>query len=168
MRMIVLSGFALLVMFCSSLPAATIHVDVGNVTGPEDGSEARPFNTIQEGIDNAGDGDTVLVADGVYAGYGNLNLTNDGKSLEIRSLNGPERTIIISLRGAGGIYLRKNDADADVSVVLEGLTFQGGRVECLGTSTIIRNCAIVAECIQCRGDASVQIVGCFFTGVFME
>jgi len=45
--------------------AATIHVDAAN-QGEEDGSEAKPFNTIQEGIDAAQSGDTVQAASGIY------------------------------------------------------------------------------------------------------
>ncbi len=47
-------------------PGTTIFVDVANTTGVEDGSEAHPFNTIQEGIDAATSGDVVGVATGTY------------------------------------------------------------------------------------------------------
>jgi len=49
---------------CAS--AATIWVDVNNTSGVEDGSAAYPFNTIQEGIDAAGNGDEVVVLPGEY------------------------------------------------------------------------------------------------------
>lgn len=64
MKKLSLLCFTILILVCQFLDAATIYVDVNNVTGPEDGTQARPYNTIQEGIDNAGDGDTVLVAGG--------------------------------------------------------------------------------------------------------
>jgi hypothetical protein len=41
-------------------PTPVIHVDLNNI-GSEDGSSAHPFNTIQEGINNASDGNKVLV-----------------------------------------------------------------------------------------------------------
>ena len=41
----------------------TIYVDDDNTSGTEDGSEANPYNTIQEGIDAASSGDTGLPDD---------------------------------------------------------------------------------------------------------
>ena len=50
------------------------------------------YTTIQEGINAANDGNTVLVADGSYSGINNTTLTWDGneKHLVVKSENGPE------------------------------------------------------------------------------
>lgn len=45
---------------------AIVHVDQNNQTGIENGSAARPFSTIQEGVDNAAAGGVVKVAQGIY------------------------------------------------------------------------------------------------------
>jgi parallel beta helix pectate lyase-like protein len=45
---------------------AAIYVDVANHSGTENGTPAFPFDTIQEGIAAAAQGDRVLVAAGVY------------------------------------------------------------------------------------------------------
>ncbi len=50
--------------------------------------------TIQAGIDAAVDGDTVLVADGIYSGNGNRDIAFGSKQVVVKSENGPDVTII--------------------------------------------------------------------------
>ena len=96
----------LLLFFTASLQAQiTIHVDddAPNDPGPgdssisdplEDGSAAHPFDAIQEGINGATTGSSVLVADGLYSGEGNRDLSFLGKKIDVRSVNGPENCTI--------------------------------------------------------------------------
>jgi hypothetical protein len=46
--------------------AQVIYVDVSNITGIEDGTQAHPFNTIKEGINYALPGNTVMIKQGTY------------------------------------------------------------------------------------------------------
>lgn len=71
----------------------------------ENGSMAAPFDAIQEAIDAATNGMTVLVADGYYIGLGNMNINPGGKAITIRSVNGSTDTIVdADGLGAGFIF----------------------------------------------------------------
>ncbi|GAG11887.1 unnamed protein product, partial [marine sediment metagenome] len=48
------------------------------------------YSTIQAAIDDANDGDTILVADGNYTGPGNRDIEFNGKSITLKSKNGPQ------------------------------------------------------------------------------
>jgi len=50
----------------------------------------RDYPRIQWAIDVCQDGDTVLVADGVYKGDGNRDISFGGKKITVRSKNGPQ------------------------------------------------------------------------------
>jgi parallel beta-helix repeat protein len=65
--LLVLSGFigCIIIVTPTVKASTTVYVDDDNM-GFEDGSLANPFNTIQEGINAANNGDTVFVFDGTY------------------------------------------------------------------------------------------------------
>ena len=83
--------------------------------------------TIQAGIDAAVDGDTVLVADGVYMGDGNRDIDFEGKAIVVISANGPVFTIINSegsaLDNHRGFYFHNNE---DTNSVVSGFTITNG------------------------------------------
>ena len=61
----------------------------------EDGTNEHPFDSIQEGIDAATSGvDEVVVLAGSYRGPGNVNVDFLGKAITVRSLDGPDVTIV--------------------------------------------------------------------------
>jgi len=75
--LIVLAGLAL----CGSLSAGTLHVP-------------GHYAAIQDAVDAAVNGDTVLVADGVYSGARNRDIDFLGKAIAVKSANGSGKTTI--------------------------------------------------------------------------
>ena len=121
--------------------ARTIYVDND---GPAD------FSNIQAAIDDANDGDTIIVSDGIYTGNGNRDIDFLGKAITLRSENGPENCII-DCQGSEadphrGFYFHCGE---DANSVLDGFTitngcaYGGGAIRCLYSgSPIITNCII--------------------------
>lgn len=103
--------------------------------------------TIQAGIDAANDGDTVLVADGVYKGEGNVNIDFEGKQICVRSQNGAKSTVVDCERNPDtrGFIFQNNETN---DTVLDGLTITngiyeiGGGIFCDNASPTIINCVI--------------------------
>ena len=99
------------------------------------------YTTIQEAINNAVNGDTILVADGTCT----ERITIDNKDLTIKSVNGAASTTING--SAGGVVVTlTNGADT----VFEGLTITNGYkssgygagVSATNSSPTLRNCFI--------------------------
>lgn len=164
-----LAGIFLLTVVSMSLPftveSAVIHV-------PGD----RP--TIQAGIDTAMDGDTVLIADGVYTGTGNRDIKIRGKSITVRSQNGAA-SCIIDCQGSPSELHRGFSFTSGESydAVLQGVTVKnafvysmsGGGIEVgNASSATIQDCTI-QNCtanwgggICTSGHDSLRIIRCRF------
>lgn len=74
--------------------------------------------TIQSGIDVALEGDSIVVSPGTY--YENINLL--GKAIILKSLCGPESTIITKI--ADGVPIITLESGEDTSTVIDGFTVQ--------------------------------------------
>jgi hypothetical protein len=118
------------------------------------------YPTSQAGIDAAGDGDTVVVRDGAYSCAGNVNLDFKGKSIALRSENGPENCVIDGQGRARGIIFRGGETS---DTVLSGFTIancsaggeqgggNGGCILCKSSSPVIVNCIITGNRAARRG-----------------
>jgi hypothetical protein len=119
---------SLFLLFAAPALADTIHV-------PGD------FPTIQEAINNAVDGDLVLVAPGTYL----ENLNYQGKDITLESEWGPEATVIDGgyvnpvLKFVSG---ETQDAVLDGFTVTHGYHDLGGGIYMNGASPWIQNCIL--------------------------
>ena len=144
------------------------------------------FDTIQEAIDDASNGDTIFIADGVYYGNGNRDIDFKGKAITVQSENGPAMCIIDCQGSAGdphrGFYFHSNE---DANSVLDGLTivngyassaspeqkeWSGGGILCYLSSPTIRNCIIMGNTTRngtgggIRASGRTVIIGCIIKG----
>jgi len=173
-------------------PASADLQDGRIITVDDDG--AADFSTIQAGIDDANDGDTVLVADGVYTGDGNRDIEFHGKAITVKSENGAENCII-DCNGTEddphrGFYFFLSGEDANSAIIGFTITngraprecdprppwpcgYLGGGIRCDGSSPTISQCRITGNWaefgggIECGGGSPI-ISECTITGNHAE
>ena len=77
----------------------TIYVDDDNTMGPWDGTQEHPFQKIQDGIDNASDGDTIFVYSGMY--YENVVVNKSinliGEDKDYTCIDGRKRDNVVEI-----------------------------------------------------------------------
>jgi len=120
----------------------------------ENGSLEHPFDAIQEAIDHAYDGDTVIVLPGTYTGTGNRDIDYKGKAITVCSTDPNDPNVvtatIIDCNGTSsephrGFYFHNGE---DANSVLSGFNITngyaeaGGGIYCDGVATKITKCLI--------------------------
>jgi len=122
--------------------------------------------TIQQAIDNAKDGDTIIVDDGIYQGdtipqqhpqRDWLYINFKGKTVTVKSLSGPENCILKAPR----IYLFNAE---DANSILTGFTIDAGKIAISNSEPTIENCIIKnAQQALYLYNAAPKIDKCIFT-----
>jgi len=163
---------------------SVIYVDVNSPNDPGSGTSEDPFRRIQDGINAAGDGTTVIVAQGTYRGNGNQDIDFKGKAINVRSTdpNNPDivaTTVIECQRNGRGFYFHsgeKPDSVINGFTISNGdlvwpMELMGSGIYCNDSSPTISNC-VITSCgsagntrgggIYCRNSSSM-IINCAMT-----
>lgn len=142
-----------LILLLTLLPAVSALAVTVNVPGD--------YTTIQEGIDAAANGDTVLVADGVYTGPGNVEIDFSGKNIVVMSDNGPNDCIIeCAFLGRGFQFQSGESSSAQLIgfMISNGFASPGAGIAIVNSSPVIKQC-IIANCMSGSSGGGVYING---------
>ena len=132
------------------------------------------YPTIQAAIDDAEEYELVLVADGRHDGPGNRDLDIGGKTITLRSENGPDNCVI-DCEGLGRGFLFENsegpDAIVDGFTITNGAAGSGAGILCGWATPTIKNCVITGNTtdgcgggIDCVGHGSnITVLNCIIS-----
>ena len=155
-------------------------------TGLGTGTSSDPFTNISFGVSRPFvlNGDLVLVAPGTYT---NEEIDFLGKSLTVRSTDGPEATTIVALPQLEPFtpHPAARVTSGELRVFIEGFritggtgslqcsaftTVAGGAIEvCAGSTLTVRNCVFDGSIAERGGaiyaqDSTLRVEDCLFTG----
>ncbi len=173
-------------IFCAmsiSVIADTHYVDINNAAPVSPYTNwASAATSIGAAVTRAESGDVVLVADGHYLVGGKYGVRVDNKDLEIRSLNGPDVTIVDGLNSGRCFSVEAYTGPSET--LISGFTITGGNAEAadgiassyaggvnvryyggyLGDVCIISNCVLTGNSANIGGAA---IKGYGVTNVYL-
>jgi hypothetical protein len=139
--LIFVASLAVFLSLSGTASGTTLYVGLGEM-----------YTEIQPAIDAAYDGDTIIVRDGTYTGAGNKNLDFGGKSITLKSENGPQYCIIDCEQSGRGFYIKGGGPVVDGFTIKNGNVTgfpggepynYGGGILCWGASPTIKNCSII-------------------------
>jgi hypothetical protein len=113
------------------------------------------YENIQQAIDDADNGDTIVVTIGTHTGSGNRDIDFGGKAITLQSLDPNDSEVVEgTIIDCQGSYMDPHRgfrfySGEDTNSVVDGLTitngggvFDGGAIHCTSSSPTIRNCLI--------------------------
>jgi parallel beta-helix repeat protein/predicted outer membrane repeat protein len=130
------------------------------------------YPSIQEAINAAVDGDTIILAPGTFHGDGNRDIDFKGKAITIRSMDPNDPNVvaatIIDCQGSEaeshrGFYFHSGEDENSVVeglIITKGFHGRGAGILCIGSSPIIRNNIITDNEIEFDADGGAGI-GCW-------
>jgi hypothetical protein len=120
------------------------------------------YATIQEAVDSAESGDTILIAPGTYTGEGNRNMNIHNNAVILKSESGAQQTVIDCQQQGRAFSI----SGVEESPVFIGLTItngsitqefgDGGGVTCSSGSPEFRNC-IFTNCFAAESGGAMNI-----------
>ena len=166
-----LVGYALvtvtITLLVGNVSAAVRYVNVGNALPvPPYFTWGTAATNIQEAVDAADPGDEIVVTNGVYETGGSVvpssaetNRLTVSKTVAIRSVNGPEFTIIRGYHDRTStnfqpwvrcVYLSAGASLAGFTLTNGGAT-QGGGIQCESSTAVVSNCVMAGNLAWNRG-----------------
>jgi hypothetical protein len=126
-RLIEILGVLLIASFSQGVTGRTLYVDCSVPQSGDGSSWEKALKTIQQGIDGAIDGDTVIVAAGTY--YENLHFRS--KNITLQSTNPLDPSVVANTIIDGGWRgpVVTFAGSEDERCVLSGFTIQHGRAD---------------------------------------
>ena len=134
---------ACLVILMRSVPTEAVTLTVGPGAGYD-------YRDLGDAIDDARDGDEIVVADGVYTGRDNRDLYFDGKVIVLRSANGPAQCIVDCQENDPAFVFDCESPQA----VLQGFTFVNGVSDDGGAIAIHLRAPLIRDCVFRTNSAS--------------
>ncbi len=122
------------------------------------------FQTIQSAINAADEGDSILVAPGVYRE--NLFIATDNKTVLIKAAAGPENTIIDGRNAGSAVTFQSfqvfppNNGEPDSRIegftITNGNAQSGGGIRCVNSNPRIVNCRIIGNAAGSAGGGGIH------------
>ena len=153
----------------AAVPAASSATQrVVDVNGSGD------FETIWGAVTVSASGDTILVREGVYAGYGNTGIDPQGRNLVFLAEDGARGPVTIDCGGTARAFsfITGEDASSLVRgfIIINGSQDSGGAIKVQHSSPTIADCAFLDCSCDINGgalyfyDSSSSVTDCIFRG----